>query len=105
IRACSSALFQRRSSAMAAGPYPDAIIGAMDDRLPDGVVRVRADNPSPLTLDGTNTYVVQCWAVDPGPHDQRHLDAVARAAREVEGIVPTHGYGPPAYAGPRLAGM
>jgi|tagenome__1003787_1003787.scaffolds.fasta_scaffold20739111_1 glyoxylase-like metal-dependent hydrolase (beta-lactamase superfamily II) len=90
---------------MAAGPYPDAIIGAMDDRLPDGVVRVRADNPSPLTLDGTNTYVVQGWVVDPGPHDQRHLDAVARAAGEVEGIVLTHGHGDHSDGAPRLAEM
>jgi glyoxylase-like metal-dependent hydrolase (beta-lactamase superfamily II) len=63
------------------------------DRLPDGVVRVRADNPSPLTLDGTNTYVVEGWVVDPGPADDRHLDAVAAAAGKVAGIVLTHGHG------------
>jgi hypothetical protein len=40
------------------------------------VVRVRAPNPSPLTLDGTNTYVVGGWVVDPGPAVERHLDAV-----------------------------
>ena len=39
------------------------------EREPAGVVRVRADNPSPLTLDGTNTYVVGHWVVDPGPAD------------------------------------
>jgi glyoxylase-like metal-dependent hydrolase (beta-lactamase superfamily II) len=65
-----------------------------DERLPDGVVRVRADNPSPLTLDGTNTYLVGGWVVDPGPADERHLDAVlAAAGGEVGGIVLTHGHG------------
>jgi glyoxylase-like metal-dependent hydrolase (beta-lactamase superfamily II) len=79
------------------------MIGAMDDRLPDGVVRVRADNPSPLTLDGTNTYVVERWVVDPGPADERHIEAVAAAAGEVEGIVLTHGHGDHADGAPLLA--
>jgi len=54
---------------------------------------VRADNPSPLTLDGTNTYVAGGWVVDPGPADDAHLDAVARATGRAEGIVLTHGHG------------
>jgi glyoxylase-like metal-dependent hydrolase (beta-lactamase superfamily II) len=62
------------------------------DRVPDDVIRVRADNPSPLTLDGTNTYIVHGWVVDPGPADDRHLEAVAEAAGEVLGIVLTHGH-------------
>lgn len=63
------------------------------DRLPHGVVRVRADNPSPMTLDGTNTYVAARWVVDPGPSDPRHLEAVIAAAQEgIEGIVLTHGH-------------
>lgn len=60
---------------------------------PPGVVRVRANNPSPLTLDGTNTYVVGAWVVDPGPDDPAHLEAVARAAAEgIEGVVLTHSH-------------
>lgn len=63
------------------------------DRDPEGVVRVRAPNPSPLTLDGTNTYVVGVWIVDPGPSDPGHLAAVrAAASRGIEGVVLTHGH-------------
>src|SRR4051794_2104563 len=79
------------------------MIAAMDDRLPEGVVRVRADNPSPLTLDGTNTYVVAGWVVDPGPDDEDHLQAVHAAAGSVEGIVLTHGHGDHSDGAPRLA--
>jgi glyoxylase-like metal-dependent hydrolase (beta-lactamase superfamily II) len=63
------------------------------DRDPDGVVRVRAPNPSALTLDGTNTYVVGSWVVDPGPADPGHLEAVRRAAGDgIDGVVLTHGH-------------
>ena len=39
------------------------------------VTRLRANNPSPLTLDGTNGYVVRVGprelvAIDPGPVDR-----------------------------------
>jgi glyoxylase-like metal-dependent hydrolase (beta-lactamase superfamily II) len=64
-----------------------------DERHPEGVVRIRAANPSPLTLDGTNSYVVERWVVDPGPRDPGHLEAVERAAGEgIEGIALTHGH-------------
>jgi glyoxylase-like metal-dependent hydrolase (beta-lactamase superfamily II) len=63
------------------------------DRDPEGVVRVRAPNPSPLTLDGTNTYVTGGWVVDPGPADPGHIEAVRRAADgRIEGVVLTHGH-------------
>jgi glyoxylase-like metal-dependent hydrolase (beta-lactamase superfamily II) len=63
------------------------------DRDPDGVVRVRAANPSALTLDGTNTYVAGTWVVDPGPADPDHVAAVhAAAAGGIEGVVLTHGH-------------
>lgn len=61
-------------------------------------VRIRADNPSPLTLSGTNTWVVgrdPAWVVDPGPALAEHLDAVAEAVRErggAGGIALTHGH-------------
>ena len=61
--------------------------------VPEGVIRVRADNPSALTLDGTNTYVVEGWVVDPGPSIQSHVDAVRAAANDgIEGVVLTHSH-------------
>lgn len=60
------------------------------------VLRIRADNPGPFTLSGTNTWVVgrdPCWVVDPGPALDAHLEAVGRAAGErggVGGIAVTH---------------
>jgi glyoxylase-like metal-dependent hydrolase (beta-lactamase superfamily II) len=63
------------------------------DRSPEGVVRVRAPNPSALTLEGTNTYVVERWVVDPGPAHGGHLKAVRQAAADgIEGVVLTHGH-------------
>ena len=67
------------------------------------VTRVLAPNPSPMTLDGTNTYVVgapgsgQAVVVDPGPDDADHRSAVervlaARGARCV-GVLVTHHHG------------
>jgi glyoxylase-like metal-dependent hydrolase (beta-lactamase superfamily II) len=63
------------------------------DTDPEGVTRVRAANPSPLTLDGTNSYVVGSWVVDPGPADPVHLEALRRAANgSIEGVVLTHSH-------------
>jgi glyoxylase-like metal-dependent hydrolase (beta-lactamase superfamily II) len=63
------------------------------DRAPEGVVRVRAPNPSAFTLDGTNTYVVERWVIDPGPDHPGHLDAVVAAAPDgIEGIAITHSH-------------
>lgn len=63
------------------------------------VVRVRADNASLLTLDGTNTWIVgrdPCRIVDPGPLGDAHLEAVAEQVTErggCGGIVLTHAHG------------
>ena len=60
---------------------------------PEGVIRVRADNPSALTLDGTNSYVVGRWVVDPGPAIPSHLKALREAASDgIEGVVLTHSH-------------
>jgi glyoxylase-like metal-dependent hydrolase (beta-lactamase superfamily II) len=65
--------------------------------LPAWCTLVRADNPSPMTLEGTNTYVLRAAGapagvvVDPGPLDQGHLAAVA-ALGPVQLILLTHGH-------------
>lgn len=56
---------------------------------------VLAPNPGPMTLEGTNTWVLRapgeprCLVVDPGPLDDGHLSEVA-ATGDVELIVLTH---------------
>ena len=62
------------------------------------IARIRAPNPGPLTLSGTNTWVVgrdPAWVVDPGPAIESHLQAVADevAARGgAGGIALTHSH-------------
>jgi glyoxylase-like metal-dependent hydrolase (beta-lactamase superfamily II) len=59
-----------------------------------------------MTLEGTNTYVVARWVIDPGPDDEGHLRAVLDAANcELAGIVLTHGHFDHAAGAERLAGM
>lgn len=52
---------------------PEAIAG-------HDVVRIRAENPGPFTLSGTNTWVIgrdPCWVIDPGPLLDEHVEAIA----------------------------
>lgn len=61
-----------------------------------GVLRLTANNPSPFTFHGTNTYIVgerELAVIDPGPAgDEAHLDAIARAigGRPVSHIFISH---------------
>ncbi|WP_222867862.1 MBL fold metallo-hydrolase [Microbispora triticiradicis] len=70
---------------------------------PDGAgtataVNVLAPNPSPMTLDGTNTWIVggadAVLVVDPGPDDEAHLRRVAERVdgRRVTAVLLTHGH-------------
>jgi glyoxylase-like metal-dependent hydrolase (beta-lactamase superfamily II) len=72
----------------------------MNDRLDDLATRVRAPNPSPMTLDGTNTYLLgapgagELVVVDPGPdldgHRQEIEAAAARLDARIAAVVVTH---------------
>ncbi len=67
-----------------------------------------ADNPSPMTLDGTNTWVLRapgsspCVVIDPGLDDEAHLRRVA-AHSTVAHVLLTHGYPDHAEGARRLA--
>lgn len=60
------------------------------------LVALRADNPGPMTLTGTNSYLVrdgdQVWIVDPGPKDPEHLAELLLHCGEArpQGVLVTH---------------
>ena len=70
---------------------------ALLDQLPSWVTLVRAANPGPMTLDGTNTWVLRApgartsVVVDPGPLEEAHLNAVA-GHRPVSLVLATHSH-------------
>lgn len=71
--------------------------------------RLRADNPSPLTGTGTNTWLVGASAlavIDPGPDDPLHLQAIQAAlapGQHVSHILVTHAHRDHSALAPRLA--
>jgi glyoxylase-like metal-dependent hydrolase (beta-lactamase superfamily II) len=74
---------------------------------------VLAPNPSLMTLDGTNTWLIAepgsaaAIVVDPGPDDTGHLDRIAavaeQAGQRIEQIVLTHGHADHSAGAQRLA--
>ncbi|HWE58184.1 MAG TPA: MBL fold metallo-hydrolase [Solirubrobacteraceae bacterium] len=52
-------------------------------------IGIRANNPGPLTLSGTNTWIYgrePCWLIDPGPSLPEHLDAISAEIDERGGL-------------------
>ncbi|MCW3045915.1 MAG: fold metallo-hydrolase [Solirubrobacterales bacterium] len=74
------------------------------------IALVRADNPGPFTLSGTNTWLVgrdPCWVVDPGPAMPDHVERVLADARDrggIGGIALTHDHADHAGAVAELRG-
>lgn len=66
--------------------------GSQLERVAPGVLRIRANNPGPMTLDGTNTWVLHepesdsAVVVDPGP-------ALAAHAATIRAVLAEHGLG------------
>lgn len=91
----------------AATPPPDPRAGAAGPALGElpvhaevepGVHRFLAPNPSPMTLDGTNTYLLtgggRAVVIDPGPREPEHrariLAAIGAQDVEVTAVLVTH---------------
>ena len=77
------------------GRYTAGVAETIDAPLPpDGVTLVRAPNPGPMTLDGTNSWVLRgpgahgSLVIDPGPADDAHLARLAQGG--VELVLITH---------------
>ncbi|MEO3972382.1 MBL fold metallo-hydrolase [Streptomyces sp. CAU 1734] len=74
--------------------------GGLDGPATARAVRVRAPNPSAMTLDGTNTWIVSepdsdtAVVIDPGPLDETHLrrviDTAERAGKRIALTLLTH---------------
>jgi glyoxylase-like metal-dependent hydrolase (beta-lactamase superfamily II) len=76
---------------------------------------VLAPNPSPMTLEGTNTWMIaapgssSAVVIDPGPEDEGHLrrvvDRVTETGRRVAQILLTHGHSDHSAGARRLAAL
>jgi glyoxylase-like metal-dependent hydrolase (beta-lactamase superfamily II) len=72
------------------------------------IIGIRAANPGPFTLSGTNTWLVgrePTWLVDPGPSLEAHLEALTAAAEArggLGGVALTHDHSDHAEALPEV---
>jgi glyoxylase-like metal-dependent hydrolase (beta-lactamase superfamily II) len=70
---------------------------ALADQLPSWVTLIRAPNPGPMTLDGTNTWLLRALGqeygivIDPGPEDEGHLARIVESG-PIGLILITHGH-------------
>jgi glyoxylase-like metal-dependent hydrolase (beta-lactamase superfamily II) len=77
------------------------------EQVTERATRLLAPNPGPMTLDGTNTWILRepavegCVVVDPGPLDEGHLARVAECG-PVALIVLSHGHPDHSEGAPRL---
>ena len=68
----------------------------MTERITDYASRVLAANPGPMTLEGTNTWILRSpdadvsVVVDPGPMLEDHLREVLAVAGKVAVVLLTH---------------
>ena len=75
----------------------DPPVGVAED-LGQGIRRILAPNPSPMTFRGTNTYLVGTKAlavIDPGPDESAHLQAILAALtpdQHISHIFVTHAH-------------
>jgi len=89
--------------------------GWLGGDVAEGATCVVADNPGPLTLDGTNTWLLAgpesttCLVIDPGPDDPGHLQSVMATAAErgwaVDTVLVTHGHTDHVQGSERLAAL
>ena len=64
--------------------------------IANGVTRLIAPNPSPMTYWGTNTYILndgQTAVIDPGPDDKSHMERILSATNgQIDMILVTHSH-------------
>jgi glyoxylase-like metal-dependent hydrolase (beta-lactamase superfamily II) len=77
--------------------------------LPEhAIVGIRASNPGPFSLSGTNSWIVgrdPAWLIDPGPELQPHVEALERELRArggLGGVALTHDHYDHAQAVPAI---